>query len=155
MIPLPDRTAHWGFGDPGRGNVAADPGAADHWGSHPALLPDHPAYHRQYCTAVPEIGGQLWWPVVETLDPCGNGYRLNATSYIRWEACDAARRILRSGRAVAIVDACPTCAPRVVWAGGPSSPLTCAWRPKRGILPRWSDASIPNAMGSAPVGVRA
>lgn len=154
MIPLPDRVAHWGFGDTGRGNVASDPGAADHWGWHPALLPDHPAYHRQYCTAVPEIGGQLWWPVVETLDPCDNGYRLNATSYIRWEACDAARRILRSGRAVAIVDACPTCAPRVVWAGGPSSPLTCAWRPKRGTLPRWSDASIPNAMGPAPVGVR-
>lgn len=154
MIPLPDRTIGWGFHDTGRGNVPADRGAADHWGWHPALLPDHPAYHRQYCTTVPEIGGQLWWPVVETLDPA-TGYRLNATTYDRWEACDAARRILRSGRAVAIVDACPTCSPRVAWCGGPSSPLTCAWRPKRGSLPRWSDASIPNAMGTAPVGVRA
>ena len=153
MIPLSVRTAGWGFHDTGRGTVPADRGAADHWGWHPALLPDHPAYHRQYTTTVPEIGGQLWWPLVETLDPA-TGYRLNATSYTRWEACDAARRILRSGRAVAIVDACPTCSPRVAWCGGPSSPLTCAWRPKRGTLPRWSDASIPNAMGTAPVGVR-
>jgi len=154
VITTTDRTAHWRFGDTGRGNVAADRGAADYWGWHPALLPDHPAYHRQYSTSVPELGGQLWWPVVETLCPW-TGLRMNATSYTRWEACDAARCILRSGRAVAIVDACPTCAPRVVWAGGPSSPLTCAWRPRRGSLPRWSAASVPNAMGTAPVGVRA
>jgi hypothetical protein len=149
MIPLPDRASHWGFGDTGRGNHPADPGAADHWGWHPALLPNSPDCGRQYATAVPELGGRLWWPVVETLDPCGNGYRLSAITYDRWEACDAARRILRSGRAVAIVDACPTCAPRVVWAGGPSSPLTCAWRPRRGSLPRYADGTAPDAMGTA------
>lgn len=149
MIPLPDPVAHWGFGDTGRGNTPADRSAADHWGWHPALLPTSHAYHRQYTTDVPEISARLWWPVVETLCPW-TGTRMNATTYDRWEACDAARRIIRSGRAVAIVDGCPTCAPRVVWAGGPSSPLTCAWRPKRGTLSPWSDASTPNAMGTAP-----
>ena len=97
---------------------------AGEWGWWVGLV--GPDAWRQSAAPVPDLS-HSWDPCLHTFDPA-TGAPINATSYTRHEITDAVQAAIRWGRAVEVWSTCPTCAPRLVFAGGPAARLASPWR---------------------------